>query len=96
MSKSSPLYKQLDVMDCGPTCLRMVAKYYGCTIPIDFLRNKSQYGKEGVSMLGPADAAESIGLKAVGAILLLGIAGISTFGDVGRAVALAVWLWYYC
>lgn len=24
-----PHYKQLDSMDCGPTCLRMVAKYYG-------------------------------------------------------------------
>ncbi len=31
------------------------------------LRNKSQYGKQGVSMLGLADAAESIGLKSVGA-----------------------------
>jgi ABC-type bacteriocin/lantibiotic exporter with double-glycine peptidase domain len=45
----------------------MVAKYYGRTISLDYLRNKSQYGKEGVSMLGLADAAESIGLKAKGA-----------------------------
>ncbi len=22
-------YTQLDAMDCGPTCLRMIAKYYG-------------------------------------------------------------------
>ena len=54
-------------MDCGPTCLRMIAKYYGRSIPLDYLRNKSQYGKQGVSMLGLADAAESIGLKSVGA-----------------------------
>ncbi len=54
-------------MDCGPTCLRMVAKYYGRSISLDHLRNKSQYGKQGVSMLGLADAAESIGLKSVGA-----------------------------
>ena len=60
-----PLYKQLDAMDCGPTCLRMVAKYYGRSISLDYLRNKSQYGKQGVSMLGLADAAESIGLKSV-------------------------------
>jgi len=45
----------------------MVAKYHGRTISLDHLRNKSQYGKEGVSMLGLADAAESIGLKSVGA-----------------------------
>jgi ATP-binding cassette, subfamily B, bacterial len=56
-------------MDCGPTCLRMVAKYYGCSISLEYLRNKSQYGKQGVSMLGLADAAESIGLKSVGAKL---------------------------
>ena len=24
-----PHYNQLDTMDCGPTCLRMIAKYYG-------------------------------------------------------------------
>jgi ATP-binding cassette subfamily B protein len=69
--KSFPLYRQLDAMDCGPTCLRMVAKYYGRTISLDYLRNKSQYGKQGVSMLGLADAAESIGLKSVGAKLTI-------------------------
>ena len=56
-------------MDCGPTCLRMVAKYYGCSVCLDYLRNKSEYGKEGVSLLGLADAAEGIGLKTVGAKL---------------------------
>lgn len=64
-----PFYKQIDSMDCGPTCLRMVAKHYGRSIPLDYLRNKSQYGKEGVSMLGLAEAAESIGLKSIGAKL---------------------------
>ncbi len=56
-------------MDCGPTCLRMVAKYYGRSVSLDYLRNKSQYGKEGVSMLGLALAAENIGLKSLGAKL---------------------------
>lgn len=58
-------------MDCGPTCLRMVAKYYGRSISLDYLPNKSQYGKQGVSLLGLADAAESIGLKSVGAKLTI-------------------------
>jgi ATP-binding cassette, subfamily B, bacterial len=66
---SFTLYKQLDAMDCGPTCLRMVAKYYGRSISLDYLRNKSEYGKQGISMLGLADAAESIGLKSIGAKL---------------------------
>lgn len=56
-------------MDCGPTCLRIVAKYYGRSISLEYLRNKSQYGKAGVSMLGLSDAAEAIGLKSVGAKL---------------------------
>ena len=47
----------------------MVAKHYGRSITLDYLRNKSQYGKQGVSMLGLADAAESIGLKSAGAKL---------------------------
>ncbi len=59
-------------MDCGPTCLRMVAKYYGRSISLEYLRNNSQYGKTGVSMLGLAEAAESIGLKSVGAKLTFG------------------------
>jgi len=69
MRKPFPIYKQLDAMDCGPTCLRMVAKYYGRSVSLDYLRNKSQYGKQGVSMLGLADAAESIGFKSIGARL---------------------------
>jgi ATP-binding cassette subfamily B protein len=64
---SFPHYKQLDAMDCGPTCLRMVAKYYGKSVSLDYLRNKAEYGKLGVSMLGLAEAAESIGFKSVGA-----------------------------
>ena len=56
-------------MDCGPTCLRMVAKYYGRAVSLDYLRNKAEYGKQGVSMLGLADAAESIGLRSIGAKL---------------------------
>ncbi len=56
-------------MDCGPTCLRMIAKYYGRTISLDYLRNKSEYGKQGISMLGLAEAAEAIGFKTIGAKL---------------------------
>ncbi len=43
-------YKQLDAMDCGPTCLRMVAKYYGKTYTLQYLRSRSYITREGVSM----------------------------------------------
>ncbi len=52
-------------MDCGPTCLRMVASHYGKFIAIEKLRKATQIGKEGVSILGIKEAAESIGFKAV-------------------------------
>ncbi|XLS29901.1 peptidase domain-containing ABC transporter [Flavobacteriaceae bacterium M23B6Z8] len=57
-----PFYKQLDQMDCGPTCLRMVAKHYGRSIPIDVLRRKANITREGVSLGGIAEAAEDVGL----------------------------------
>ena len=56
-------YQQHDQMDCGPTCLRMVAKHYGRGFSIQKLREATQIGKEGVSLLGISEAAESIGFK---------------------------------
>jgi ABC-type bacteriocin/lantibiotic exporter with double-glycine peptidase domain len=44
-------YRQLDAMDCGPTCLRMVAKHHGKTYTLQTLREKSEIGKAGVSLL---------------------------------------------
>ena len=63
---SFPFYKQLDAMDCGPSCLRMVAKHYGKNYTLQTLRDKSYITREGVSMLGISDAAESIGFRTMG------------------------------
>lgn len=59
-------YQQLDVMDCGPTCLRMVAKHYGRHFTAQSLRERAQIGKTGVSLLGIAEAAEAIGFRSLG------------------------------
>lgn len=64
--KSFPHFLQLDTMDCGPTCLRMIAKYYGKTYSLQTLRTRSFITREGVSMLGISDAAESIGFRTSG------------------------------
>ncbi len=53
-------------MDCGPTCLRMVAKHYGRHYTAQTLREKAQISREGVSMLGIAEAAEVIGFRSIG------------------------------
>lgn len=61
-----PNYLQLDAMDCGPTCLRIIAKYYGRSYSLQTLRDKSFITRQGVSMLGISDAAESIGFRTQG------------------------------
>ena len=52
-------------MDCGPTCLRMVAAYYGKRYSLEGLREKSFITREGVSMLGISEAAEKIGFRSI-------------------------------
>lgn len=61
-----PHYIQLDSMDCGPACLRMIAKYYGKSYTQQTLRERCFITHEGVSMLGISDAAESVGFQTRG------------------------------
>ena len=58
--------KQRDAMDCGPSCLAMIAGYYGLRPDRDHLRRICALGKEGVSLLGISKAAEAIGFRTVG------------------------------
>lgn len=53
-------------MDCGPTCLRMVAKHYGKHYTADTLRYMTGFSKAGVSLLGISDTAEKIGFRTRG------------------------------
>ncbi len=64
--RNFPHYHQLDQMDCGPTCSRMVAKHYGRTYSLESLRKQSGISREGVSLLGISEAAENIGFRTVG------------------------------
>lgn len=61
-----PFYRQLDGMDCGPTCLRMIARYYGKKFSVQQLRENSYIQRTGVNLLGISEAAESIGLRTTG------------------------------
>jgi len=60
---SFPFYPQPDSMDCGPTCLRMVASHYGRELSLARLREQCRIGKEGVSLLGISEAAEALGFR---------------------------------
>jgi len=65
MIKRFPHYPQYDAMDCGPSCLRMVARYYGRHYPLSKLREYTYADREGVSLEGIIAAAERIGLRAL-------------------------------
>jgi ATP-binding cassette, subfamily B, bacterial len=54
-------------MDCGATCLRMVAKHYGRYHSLESLRELTHIGKDGVSLVDIADAAEKIGMNTLAA-----------------------------
>lgn len=59
-------FQQKDQKDCGPTCLKIVAKHYKKTIPIQKLRDLCETTREGSSMMGLSDAAEAIGFRTIG------------------------------
>jgi len=63
---SFKFYKQFDGMDCGPTCLRMIAKHYGRNYKQRTLAKLCEINREGVSLLGISDAAEKIGFRSLG------------------------------
>ncbi|GGK10924.1 ABC transporter ATP-binding protein [Yeosuana aromativorans] len=64
--KKFPFYRQTESKDCGPTCLKIVAKYYKKTINIQKLRSASETTRMGSTLLGLSDAAEKVGFHTVG------------------------------
>ena len=62
-----PFTMQQGKTDCGPTCLKMIADYYGLNYELGFLKRKCHVKKDGVSMLDLSKAAASIGFECTGA-----------------------------
>ncbi len=52
-------FAQHDAMDCGPTCLRMVAKHYGKNYSLEKLRYRAHISRLGISVLGLSRAGSS-------------------------------------
>ncbi|MBN9284061.1 MULTISPECIES: peptidase domain-containing ABC transporter [unclassified Flavobacterium] len=61
-----PFYKQADSKDCGPTCLKIIAKYYKKVINIQELRTLAETTREGSNLLSLSDAGERIGFRTLG------------------------------
>ena len=69
--KKFPFYKQADLKDCGPTCLKIISKHYGKNISIQELRYLSETTRLGSSILGISEAFEKIGIRTLGAKISL-------------------------
>lgn len=50
-------------MLCGPTCIRMISKYYGKELPLAYIAKLSGTNRDGSSLLGLSQCANSIGLN---------------------------------
>ncbi|WP_394345195.1 peptidase domain-containing ABC transporter [Flavobacterium tiangeerense] len=61
-----PNYKQTESKDCGPTCIKIIAKYFGRLLSIKILREISETTRVGTNLLTLSDAAENIGFRTLG------------------------------
>jgi len=61
--KRFPFYRQADSMDCGPTCLKMIAAWYGRNKPIAYFRRICSIGKQGTTLAGLNNACGVMGMK---------------------------------
>lgn len=66
MIKKFPHCKQANHKDCGPTCLKIIAKYYKKTIFIQQLRTISETTQVGTSLLGLSEASEQLVFRSLG------------------------------
>jgi ATP-binding cassette subfamily B protein len=66
MGGEFPHYKQPDSKDCGPTCLKIVAKHYEKSISLQYIRTISETLRSGSSLLGLSNAAEKLGYRSLG------------------------------
>lgn len=60
-----PFVKQLDAMQCGVACLKMVCMHYGREVSMERLSQICHVTSEGVSLLGISEAANDMGLRSV-------------------------------
>ena len=70
--------KQFDTMDCGASCLKIVAAYYGRRFDVSQIRQTCALNRNGVSLLGISKTAETIGFRTIGGYLPFDTLAIGT------------------
>lgn len=73
IKRKFPHIRQLDAMDCGPTCLKMIGAWYGKDLALSRLRECCAITKQGVSITGLTMAAEQMGFKTLAAQLSIDV-----------------------
>lgn len=63
MFRKTFFYNQHDLADCGPACLKMICRYYGKDVSLEYLRERCYISKDGVSLLNISKAAEHLGFR---------------------------------
>lgn len=58
-----PFEYQMDIMDCGPACLKIISKFYGKYYSLQYLRDMCGISREGASFQDICYGAEKIGLR---------------------------------
>ncbi|MCX8486041.1 MAG: cysteine peptidase family C39 domain-containing protein, partial [Crocinitomicaceae bacterium] len=53
--------RQENFMDCGPSCMAMIASFYKKDLSLSYLRNESQMTREGISLLSVDNTCKKIG-----------------------------------
>jgi ATP-binding cassette subfamily B protein len=69
VKRKYPFYYQLEKMDCGPTCLKMVAAFYGKKYSLHQLRKACHISRTGITLQGLVHGAKEIGFQALPAKL---------------------------
>ena len=61
-----PFVKQLDLKDCGVSCLSMIISYYHGFVPIEILRDLTNTNKDGTTAYHIIEASKKLGFNAYG------------------------------
>lgn len=60
-----PIYRQLESIDCGPTCIRMICSYYGKNHSLKFLKEKCSFSRLGITVADVIDCCKRVYLEAI-------------------------------
>lgn len=63
--KKFPFRKQLELTDCGPACIQMIAAYYGKNIPLSLLKEYANVTRLGISIQDILVGCQKTGMESI-------------------------------